>query len=94
VRHVERFALHRDALTNDCTAVAGTCVVRARERSLRCAGTFNSRLNQAQIMTAYALAPADRSLLEHAVDALPIYARSMHRILRVEGPSSGWQEAM
>lgn len=58
-------------------------VVRARERQLARASTLNSRLDQAQTMASCRLAPADQALLERAIEALQLSARSMHRILRV-----------
>jgi magnesium chelatase family protein len=76
-------ALRPDAPAGECSDVVRARVVRARERQLARAGTLNSRLDQAQTMAACRLAPADQSLLEQAIDALQLSARSMHRILRV-----------
>jgi magnesium chelatase family protein len=58
-------------------------VIQARERQLARAGRINARLDQAQTQTNCRLAPQDQLLLERAVDALHLSARSIHRILRV-----------
>jgi predicted ATPase with chaperone activity len=46
------------------------------------AGTLNSRLDHAQTMAACRLTPTDPHVLAQAIDALPLSAHSMHRILR------------
>jgi magnesium chelatase family protein len=76
-------SLRPDAPAGECSDAVRARVVRARERQLARAGMLNSRLDQAQTMAVCRLAPADQSLLEQAIDALQLSARSMHRILRV-----------
>jgi magnesium chelatase family protein len=46
-------------------------------------GKSNAQLGQADTMANCRLAPQDQLLLERAIDALQLSARSMHRILRV-----------
>jgi len=76
-------ALRPDAPAGESSDVVRARVVRARERQLARAGTLNSRLDQAQTMAACRLTTADQALLERAIEALQLSARSMHRILRV-----------
>jgi magnesium chelatase family protein len=66
----------------DSDAVRGR-VVEARHRQLARAGKANAQLGQAETMASCRLAPSDQALLERAIDALQLSARSMHRILRV-----------
>ena len=47
------------------------------------AGVTNARLDHAQTQAHCRLATRDSGLLERAVDALQLSARSLHRILRV-----------
>ena len=47
------------------------------------AGKPNAQLGQAETMATCRLGPQDQVLLERAIDALQLSARSMHRILRV-----------
>jgi magnesium chelatase family protein len=58
-------------------------VVAARARQHARASKANSLLTQSETTAACQLTASDRSLLEHAVDALQLSARSIHRILRV-----------
>jgi magnesium chelatase family protein len=46
-------------------------------------GVANAHLDQAGTFAHCRLAPADQALLERAIEALQLSARSMHRILRV-----------
>ena len=46
-------------------------------------GKANAQLGQAETMATCRLAAHDQMLLERAIDALQLSARSMHRILRV-----------
>ncbi|MFS8063576.1 MAG: ATP-dependent protease, partial [Luteimonas sp.] len=43
----------------------------------------NAQLTQSETMAHCRLQPHDQALLERAIDALQLSARSMHRILRV-----------
>jgi magnesium chelatase family protein len=58
-------------------------VVEARQRQLARAGKANAQLGQSETLASCRLAPSDQALLERAIDALQLSARSMHRILRV-----------
>ena len=58
-------------------------VQAARAVQLARGGGPNARLGQSETYAACRLAPRDQHLLEKAVDALQLSARSMHRILRV-----------
>ena len=86
--HVEVPRLPPTALRTD--GPPGECSVRVRERVLAArtrqharSGQTNARLDQAQTNAFCALSPRDTALLERAVDALQLSARSLHRILRV-----------
>jgi magnesium chelatase family protein len=75
--------LRPDAPAGESSARVRERVVRARAVQQARAGTPNARLDQSATDAACRLAPADQALLERAVDALQLSARSMHRILRV-----------
>ncbi|WP_147674810.1 YifB family Mg chelatase-like AAA ATPase, partial [Vulcaniibacterium tengchongense] len=75
--------LRPEAPPGESSAQVRERVARARERQLARAGCLNARLDQAQTQSHCRLAPADQALLERAVDALQLSARSLHRILRV-----------
>ena len=86
--HVEVPRLPPTALRTD--GPPGECSTRVRERVLAArirqharSGQTNARLDQAQTNAFCALSPRDTALLERAVDALQLSARSLHRILRV-----------
>ena len=53
------------------------------EQQRQRAGKTNAHLSQAETAQQCRLEPRDQALLERAVDALQLSARSMHRILRV-----------
>jgi magnesium chelatase family protein len=76
-------ALRAEAPPGETSAQVRGRVEAARERQQRRAGTRNALLSQAQTRTACRLAPADERLLERAIEALQLSARSLHRILRV-----------
>ena len=75
--------LRPDAPPGESSAAVRERVMRARSVQQARAGTANARLSHAQMDAACRLAAADQALLERAVDALQLTARSMHRILRV-----------
>ena len=75
--------LRPDAPAGESTATVRARVVEARERQYARAGKTNAVLDQSETASACRLADADRLLLERAVEALQLSARSMHRILRV-----------
>ncbi|TYT26653.1 YifB family Mg chelatase-like AAA ATPase [Luteimonas viscosa] len=75
--------LRPDAPEGEASAAIRARVEAARALQLRRAGRLNAQLSQAETMAWCRLAPRDQSLLERAVDALQLSARSMHRILRV-----------
>jgi magnesium chelatase family protein len=58
-------------------------VLGARALQHSRAGKTNALLGQSEIMASCRLSAQDQSLLERAVDALQLSARSIHRILRV-----------
>jgi len=76
-------ALRPDAPAGESTATVRARVVEARARQHARAGKTNAVLDQPETSSACRLADSDRLLLERAVDALQLSARSMHRILRV-----------
>ncbi len=75
--------LRPDAPGGEPTATVRARVIQARSRQHARAGKANAALGQAETVTACRLQEADQLLLERAVDALQLSARSMHRILRV-----------
>jgi magnesium chelatase family protein len=76
-------ALRPDAPRGESSAAVRARVEAARERAHRRAGKPNARLDRGEVDASCVLAPADRRLLERAVDQLQLSARAMHRILRV-----------
>ncbi|MET3928140.1 magnesium chelatase family protein [Lysobacter sp. OAE881] len=76
-------ALRPDAPAGESTETVRARVVEARGRQHARAGKTNAVLDQPETAAACRLADADRLLLERAVDALQLSARSMHRIMRV-----------
>jgi magnesium chelatase family protein len=75
--------LRDDAARGESTDVVRARVVAARARQLARAGRSNAHLDVAMTATTCRLDSSDRDLLERAIDALHLSARSMHRILRV-----------
>lgn len=75
--------LRPDAPAGEDSATVRARVVAARDRQLHRSGKPNSQLGQAETTRVCRVAPDDHALLERAVDALQLSARSMHRILRV-----------
>lgn len=75
--------LRPDAPPGESTATVRERVVAARGRQHARAGKPNAALDQGETARHCRLAPGDQALLERAVDALQLSARSMHRILRV-----------
>ncbi len=75
--------LRPDGPPGESTATVRARVLAARERQLRRAGMPNAQLDQATTERDCALAPADRRLLERAIDQLQLSARALHRIQRV-----------
>ena len=92
---LDRIDLHVDVprlppaeLRPDAPAGESSADVRARVMNARAlqhsrAGKTNARLGQSETMATCRLMAADQALLERAVDALQLSARSIHRILRV-----------
>lgn len=76
-------ALRTDGPPGECSARVRARVLAARARQHARSGQTNARLDQAQTNAFCALSPRDTALLERAVDALQLSARSLHRILRV-----------
>ena len=83
VARVPTAALRPDAPSGECTATVRARVVEARTRQYARSGKTNAVLDQPETAAACRLTDTDRLLLERAVDALQLSARSMHRILRV-----------
>ncbi|CAA9307778.1 MAG: AAA+ ATPase superfamily protein YifB/ComM, associated with DNA recombination [uncultured Lysobacter sp.] len=75
--------LRPDAPAGETTATVRERVVRARALQHARAGRPNARLSPAHMAASCRLESADHDLLERAVEALQLSARSMHRILRV-----------
>jgi magnesium chelatase family protein len=75
--------LRPDAVGGESSATVRERVVQARALQQARAGKPNARLSQAEMSATCRLSSADHALLERAVDALQLSARSMHRILRV-----------
>ncbi len=76
-------ALRADAPAGESSATVRTRVVAARERALARAGRPNAMLDPSRLAATCRLATADQDLLERAVEALRLSARSMQRIVRV-----------
>lgn len=75
-------------LRPDGPASESSAIVRARVEAARAlqaarAGKPNAQLGQSETVAACRLSPTDQRLLEQAIEALQLSARSMHRILRV-----------
>ena len=75
--------LRPDAPPGESSADVRARVMKARAVQQSRAGKTNARLGQSETMAACRLMPHDQALLERAVDALQLSARSIHRILRV-----------
>jgi magnesium chelatase family protein len=75
--------LRPDAPAGESSAQVRARVLQARAAQQARGGKANARLDQAETGAACRLAAADHVLLERAVEALQLTARSMHRILRV-----------
>lgn len=76
-------ALRPDAAAGESTAVVRSRVEAARTIALARGGVANARLDHAGTLAACRLSPDDQALLERAIDALRLSARSMQRVLRV-----------
>lgn len=75
--------LRPDRPDGEASADIRARVAQARELQLQRNGCINAALDQSATMAHCRLAPTDQALLERAIDALQLSARSMHRILRV-----------
>lgn len=75
--------LRPDAPDGEDSASVRARVEAARAVQMARAGKPNAQLGQSETMQACLLDPRDQRLLEQAVEALQLSARSMHRILRV-----------
>ncbi|MFC0676250.1 YifB family Mg chelatase-like AAA ATPase [Lysobacter korlensis] len=75
--------LRPDAPGGESSATVRERVLHARALQHARAGRPNARLSQAEMNLHCRLSSADHALLERAVDALQLSARSMHRIVRV-----------
>ena len=75
--------LRPDAPAGESSAVVRARVERARAIALARGGVANARLGHAGTLAACRLEAADQALLERAIDALQLSARSMQRVLRV-----------
>lgn len=75
--------LRTDGPPGESSAAVRERVLAARARQSARSGQPNARLDQAQTNAFCRLAPRDTALLERAVEALQLSARSLHRILRV-----------
>ncbi len=72
-----------DAAAGESSAVVRARVCAAREVQMQRANKPNARLAHREVQRDCALAPADRALLERALDKLGLSARAYQRILRV-----------
>lgn len=75
--------LRTDSPSGESSASVRTRVIAARNRQLARSDRANAQLDQNQTNAFCRLAARDAALLERAVDALQLSARSLHRILRV-----------
>jgi len=75
--------LRPDSAPGEGSAQVRERVLRARQCQHERAGKPNSRLDQAETTSHCRVSERDHALLERAIDALQLSARSMHRILRV-----------
>ncbi|ALN89401.1 magnesium chelatase, subunit ChlI family protein [Lysobacter gummosus] len=76
-------ALRPDQPGGESSADIRARVTLARERQFARSGKTNAQLDQAGTAAICRLSERDQGLLERAVDALQLSARSMHRIQRV-----------
>lgn len=76
-------ALREEAPEGEPSEQVRARVVAARTRQLARAGVPNALLDQSATTATCRLAPVDRALLERAMVAFDLSARSLHRILRV-----------
>lgn len=76
-------ALRTDGTPGESSADVRERVLAARARQQARCGQTNAHLDQAQTNAFCRLTPRDGALLERAVEALQLSARSLHRILRV-----------
>jgi magnesium chelatase family protein len=76
-------ALREEAPRGESSAEVRARVVAARERQVARAGVANALLDQGATDATCRLAADDRALLERAIAAFDLSARSLHRILRV-----------
>ncbi|KGQ20146.1 Competence related protein [Lysobacter dokdonensis DS-58] len=83
VARVPPEVLREDAPQGEASADVRARVACARTRQLERAGVPNALLDQAATNATCRLAPDDRALLERAITAFDLSARSLHRILRV-----------
>ncbi len=92
--HIEVPRVPRDQLygkaggQGDASAVVRGRVVAARERQLARAGKANSALTAREVDRDCVLQPAERALLETAVERLYLSTRAWHRILKVARTSA------
>lgn len=75
--------LRPDATPGESSAAVRARVEQARQVQHRRAGKPNAQLAQGEMAEACRLGTNDQLLLERAIEALQLSARSMHRILRV-----------
>jgi magnesium chelatase family protein len=75
--------LRPDAPDGESSGIVRVRVAEARAIQHSRSGKANAQLGQAETMATCRLAAHDQMLLERAIDALQLSARSMHRILRV-----------
>ena len=75
--------LRTDAAPGESSTSVRARVMAARTRQQARSAQPNARLDQAQTNAYCRLTASDSTLLERAVDALQLSARSLHRILRV-----------
>lgn len=75
--------LRTDAPPGESSASVRQRVVTARQHQLARSGVLNAQLDQTGMQACCRLSARDSALLERAVDALQLSARSLHRILRV-----------
>ena len=75
--------LRPDAPPGESSATVRERVAAARAIAVDRGGVANARLDHAGTLAACRLAAGDQALLERAIDALQLSARSMQRVLRV-----------
>lgn len=75
--------LRPDAASGESSAIVRARVEQAREVQHGRAGKTNAQLTQSEMSVVCRLSANDQLLLEGAIEALQLSARSMHRILRV-----------